>query len=143
MKLSAVLPALLVIVFVFVFANAGYACVCGVDETTPVKMQVNTAKAGAHSVFAGEVLKITESKDRNTLFVTIRVEALWKGTKTGQKVITITPSETCSYTFYVGEKYLVYAYKYEGAERAGLCSRTKLLAGAAEDISYLGKKLKK
>ena len=43
----------------------------------------------------------------------------------------------CGYTFKQGGRYLVYANFYAGKLTAGICSRTRLLADAAEDLEYL------
>jgi hypothetical protein len=44
----------------------------------------------------------------------------------------------CGFGFDVGERYLVYAWRSESGElTTGICSRTKLLANAAEDVEFL------
>jgi hypothetical protein len=44
----------------------------------------------------------------------------------------------CGYRFVVGQRYLVYAYEAGGARlAAGICSRTRPLSAATEDLAYM------
>ena len=45
----------------------------------------------------------------------------------------------CGYPFRAGEKYVVYAYRYEGDAKlwASICSRTHPVGEADEDLRYL------
>jgi 5-hydroxyisourate hydrolase-like protein (transthyretin family) len=44
----------------------------------------------------------------------------------------------CGYGFQIGERYLVYASRYENRLTTGICTRTKPFAQAADDIAFLG-----
>jgi len=44
----------------------------------------------------------------------------------------------CGFPFEKGEEYLVYAHKYEGKLSTGICSRTRHLTNAGDDIGELG-----
>jgi len=44
----------------------------------------------------------------------------------------------CGYQFKLGERYLVYAYKYKDKLTTGICTRTKPFARANEDLAFLG-----
>ncbi len=47
-------------------------------------------------------------------------------------------SNSCAYPFEKGERYLVYASRYEGGFRVESCSRTASLAEAGKDLDALG-----
>jgi hypothetical protein len=42
----------------------------------------------------------------------------------------------CGFDFKAGERYVVYAWRRDGALTTGICSRTRLLSDAAEDLAY-------
>jgi hypothetical protein len=52
--------------------------------------------------------------------------------------VTVTPMSTCAYRFQTGRKYLIYARKLEsGVLSTSICSRTRPIEEAAEDLRYL------
>ncbi len=121
---------LLVASFLAVSAQPALACKC--DDSETVKEGVTEAGA----VFAGKVAKIQGG------VVTIEVSWVWKGGPM-TKVITINTPEpngaACRYPFKKDELYLVYAPRgAKGELITPLCTRTKLLAEAEQDIRELG-----
>ena len=64
------------------------------------------------------------------------VDRVWKG-QAGETMSlgTAQYGASCGFTFVEGEKYLVYSH--DGAT-VSLCSRTKLIANAREDLDALG-----
>jgi hypothetical protein len=42
----------------------------------------------------------------------------------------------CGFGFQIGETYLVYAYEHQGKISTGICTRTRLLSKAAEDMEF-------
>src|SRR5438876_5868506 len=72
--------------------------------------------------------------------VRMRVGEVLSGVAPGQNEIEIATGMgggDCGYPFQPGEDYVVYAYKNaEGRLETGICSRTKPLAQAAEDLRY-------
>jgi hypothetical protein len=85
------------------------------------------------------VSKETPKDDPGLAFaVKFRVETFWKGVKSSEVVVSSSQGIVpCGGKFRVGEKWLVYAYgKYLQAD---ICTRTALLANAAEDLKALGK----
>lgn len=99
----------------------------------------------ADAVFAGTVRAIeptTEGYDPVTqeTFSTVRfdVHEAFVNSRPGSIELLSSPLSTCSFDFRVGEKYVVYARKLKsGRLTASICSRTRLLAGAREDLEYL------
>jgi hypothetical protein len=96
----------------------------------------------ATAVFSGKVSKI-EDVGEHELAVTVEVASAWKGVAKEVIVVhTAKDGATCGYHFEKGKAYLIYA---SGKEReketilsASLCSRTRLLADADEDVKELG-----
>ena len=73
--------------------------------------------------------------------VRMKIGDVLSGVETGQKEIEIVTGNgggDCGYAFRSGVDYVVYAYKNsEGRLETGICSRTRPLMDAAEDVAYL------
>ena len=109
--------------------------------------------ADAAAVFTGKVTdirlvdstllkeEVISSSDR--IMVSFDVDKVWKGQQKKSLVVeTGVTTKTCGYPFVVGESYLVYTfYQIGGSDSTTLltsqCTRTRLLANAAEDIEEL------
>lgn len=96
------------------------------------------------AVFAGEVLEIApipNPSGRQFMAhkrVRFRVEQSWRGAVEGTVEITTgSGGGDCGYGFEKGERYLVYASARDGALSTSICSRTRPLARASEDLDYL------
>jgi hypothetical protein len=129
-------------------AESARACTCvepraefTADEEKYVKYERNKAKA----VFSGKVLRIDQikgakGKPTGVVRVKFSVDKSYKGAETS--IITVSTTNACcicGYPFKVGEEYLVYASGSDSkALRASICSRTKNLRNAAEDLDFLG-----
>lgn len=93
-------------------------------------------------IFSGTVESVRASGEWQ-LGVTMTVNDGWKGLEASERsevtVYTATDSAACGYAFEEGEEYLVYGYRDEetGVVRAGLCSATKPLEQAEEDLALL------
>lgn len=86
-------------------------------------------------------------KESKRLVIRFAVEHWWKGFNDAEVVLDtsvvrhpdgITSFMDEDFTFRIGEKYLVYAYFFEGHLRTDGCRRTKKLAEAEEDLRKLG-----
>ena len=73
--------------------------------------------------------------------VRIQIAEVLNGVDPGQKEIEIVTGMgggDCGYAFQAGVDYIIYAYKNsEGRLETGICSRTRPLTQAAEDLAYL------
>ena len=126
--LAAALAAL------FVLAPSGaHACSC--VQTSP-----EVALAEHDAVFEGRVLEVEPaSSPAGRLRATLEVVQHWKGVETERVVVTTAAMEsTCGVAFEVGTSWLIYADLEEGELRTGLCSRTRRIEDAAEDVASLG-----
>lgn len=118
-------------------ADAAFACTC-----LPPKSAAEELKRAA-AVFSGKVLKIKKHKEAD-LFTKVEavfeVEEVWKGVEERKiSVFTSSTSAACGYGFKKGQSYLVYAHE-DGQARlvTSICSRTKLLDHAVNDLDELG-----
>ncbi len=108
------------------------------------------AFAAASSVFIGTVDQIStilvergegrqnEKYDQRLVRFTVQQGFKGVGTETVE-VETGMGGGDCGYPFKMAEVYLVYAYRHpeRHALVTGICSRTRPLAGATEDLSYI------
>ncbi len=71
--------------------------------------------------------------------VRMQIRQALNGLEPGHREIEIATGlggGDCGYSFHVGMDYLVYAYKTAGGLETGICSRTRPLAQAAQDLEY-------
>lgn len=112
-------------------SDAALACSCA-PPGPPDK-----ARDAADAVFSGKVLGVNSAA--SGLEVDIRVEGSWKGIPCETVVVrTASDSAMCGYTFEVGRTYLIYAHQQEGAFSTNLCTRTRPIDEAGEDLAALG-----
>ncbi|MDD3283997.1 MAG: hypothetical protein PHZ07_00145 [Patescibacteria group bacterium] len=98
----------------------------------------------ATSVFVGKVINIDIPKkifieSSDPIKITFEVSQIWKGPN--YKIIILTTARdqaSCGYPFEQNEEYIVYAYDKENKLNTNICSRTKLLTNAQEDLISLG-----
>lgn len=95
-------------------------------------------------VFEGEVLAVDAIPHPNTprhfrhRLARFRVDRVWRGALGDTaEVRTGAGGGDCGYAFRKGTKYLVYAYERGGSLTTGICSRTRPLSRAGEDLEYL------
>ena len=119
-------------------AGVGLACTC-VPPPAPAE-----ALGEAAAVFSGKVIQIKKHKPAEDIFggveVVFRVNRAWKGIdKSTARVFTSSQSAACGYNFSKGETYMVYAAgNSHGRLSTSICSRTKRLKDAREDLDALG-----
>lgn len=95
----------------------------------------------ADTVFSGTVLNINSRNFRK--IVTFRVDRLWRTSATTAldrvQVETGIGGGDCGFPFRAGRQYLVYASRGRGEHplSTGICSNTRELAAAAEDLAFL------
>ncbi len=117
--------------------NSAYACSCA-------SQTVEEAVASSDAVFEGRVVEIRKGADSGSVStrtntVRLRVVRSWKGV--GEEALTVrtaTNGASCGYPFRANQSYLVYANSSPAGLRVGLCSRTKPIDQAKEDLELLG-----
>lgn len=137
-RLILLIGALVVLGLVTPIANA---CSC-MEPGAPCE-----AYGTAAAVFVGTAIRAGEaepSKDERELYrtgvvVKFSVEQSYLGVDgTEVEVFTGRGGGDCGYTFKVGERYLVYAYRDHIRLTTSICTRTKPFARATEDLAFLG-----
>jgi len=100
---------------------------------------VCTAAWQVEALFSGTVLDIRSFDSRK--LVTFRVDILWRTTGTASATLDLETGGDCGVPFRVGGKYLVYAARAHVRDAAylstGICSNTRELARAADDLLFL------
>lgn len=134
-------------------ARPGDTCSCYslVPGNATPRETVNFELKRSPAVFSGEVVKIAVRSSgmfEGYLEVTFKVDSSWKNVNsetvtvvTAPVVKSTTPPfiRSCGYEFVVGSSYLVYVQWADGTTRlTGICSRTKKLTDATEDLQILG-----
>ena len=112
-------------------ARSILACSC--KAPPPPKEAMETMAA----VFAGNVLKVETDEKAHQVQVSFDTSRVWKG-DVAKTVTVITSGGTCGFGFHEGDSYLVYAYDHGGQFNTNICTRTKVLSHAKEDLDALG-----
>lgn len=113
-------------------ANTTVRCL---NEPRSVKLALKKSAA----VFVGEVLQVRNGRNYHYLEARFRVESSWKGVE-AEEVSVFTESESVAESphYRVGQNYLVFAGMLDGKLFTGVCSRTKKVEYASEDLQQLG-----
>lgn len=94
------------------------------------------------AVFAGKAVerKFAGPVDsQDAVQVAFQVSTVWKGPVQNSLVVTTAISgASCGYEFSEGQRYFVYAGGSENHLRVSLCTRTRLVSDAGEDLATLG-----
>jgi len=95
------------------------------------------------AVFTGTVISVergegTAKYQTPQLFVRLQIADIFRGELVGSEVEVITGmgGGDCGYHFERGKQYLVYASKFENHLHTGICTRTRLLSEAADDLKF-------
>jgi len=143
MKTQPCLSLLLVLMVWAPLPPSAAACDCGYTGAPC------NAFATTPTVFVGEATKIasidlrTDSggdyKDR---LVSFDVERSYRGLTTKTAEVLSGWNSDCGYRFQEGVRYIVYAYPHRpiGKLTTSICTRTRPLSEASEDLEYLDKK---
>ena len=144
----------IVVILVVVPLVQIWACTCLEDERTPQR-----AADRAAAVFTGTVLSISNAVPEVTgrlgsnrvatvsrrplaspsRIVLLRVGETLSGVPTGQAEVEVATSMSeCGFRFEAGQQFFVYAYRNpEGKLHTNICTRTRPIEKAAEDLAYL------
>jgi hypothetical protein len=130
----------------FLCAPSGvWACDCAYSGA-PCK-----AFASTPYVFSGKVTKVSTisvkmsgGDEYQNRLATFEVARVYRGldVKKSTEVVTGFGGGDCGYDFRAGESYLVYAFPHvsTGKLYTGICSRTRPLSEAKDDLEYLAEK---
>lgn len=125
--------------FAFVTLSEDNALACSCLQSAPCQ-----AYGEASAVFVGTVIDsriVTTKRDkyqRSRRAVRLSVDTPFRGIRGSEVEITTgMGGGDCGFGFVPNEKYLVYASEHEGKLYTGICSRTRSISRAAEDLSYI------
>ena len=124
--------------FLLFLEDNALACTCLPLKSVAQEVGIRSA------VFSGKVIEIKRHDRTAELFerveVIFEVDKSWKGVdKRIVSVFTSSGSASCGYGFKKGRTYLVYAGgSLQRRLTTGICSRTKRLNKAREDLRVLG-----
>ena len=124
-------------IFFLAFIPAALACSCIYPYPPPEE-----SFEEADAVFSGKVtnIELTGMMPDQHYEATFEVESIWKGISESEVVVdTAKDSAMCGFVFEEGETYVVYAYAKEDGLFTHICSRTKNILTAAEDLEVFGK----
>jgi hypothetical protein len=132
--------ALLIVPIVLVMHSFQvHACSCRPPRSVADELE------RAAAVFAGRVMKTEDPAtgpiwgSMDSITVTLETSTVWKGALTPTLTVTTPRSgASCGFPFAKGDEYLVYASAGGTGLSVSLCSRTKRVAEAAEDLKELG-----
>lgn len=135
------LLSLLLIAFVLgiIWASPERAAACSCAYPADAVTELKNADA----VFSGTVTAVTRPwivrSSLQPVHATIAVDRFWKGSgRPAVTVATANATASCGFPFESGKQYLVFARGDSGTLTATICSRSKLLADAADDLAALG-----
>ena len=133
----AVLAVLIVSLWLLASPTPSYGCSCIVPGSPSEELDKSAA------VFSGEVVSVKEQSFFGTTIsstdpttVKFAVDKVWKGTvRPDISFTTARSGASCGFTFAEGKEYIVYS---RDGDTVSLCSRTKLIEDAREDLDALG-----
>jgi hypothetical protein len=118
-------------------ADSARACTCA-EQT------IEEAVKNSAAIFEGRVIEIKVGADENgvstrTNQIRFRIVRSWKGVQQEEIIVrTMNNEAACGYGFRANQSYLVFADGNSSGLLAGLCSRTKPIEKADEEIRVLG-----
>lgn len=119
---------------VWAYPHEARACSC-LPPPAPT-----TARDQADAVFEARVDSVQTSDGAGMVRYELAVQRVFKGELTAStSIVTRTSSAACGRSFVLGKRYLIYAHRNsEGDLSDTLCSRTRQLGTADEDLAALG-----
>ena len=89
------------------------------------------------AVFVAQVLRVEQTQTQRR--VHLQLQESFRGPSTIATISTGSGGGDCGYAFQPGETYLIYANSNQatGAYSTGICSRTRPISQATEDLGYL------
>jgi carboxypeptidase family protein len=126
-------------VFALVALSAGSALACTCLERAPCQAYGETSAVFIGTVIDSRIITTKQDKyERGRRVVRLSVDTPFRGVR-GREVELTTGlgGGDCGFGFVPNEQYLVYASEHEGKLSTGICSRTRSISRAAEDLSYI------
>jgi hypothetical protein len=123
----------------FLTLSAGNALACSCAEQAPCQAFDAASVVFIGTVIDSRLIKVTQDNyERDRMAVRLSVDSAFRGV-TGSEVELTTGlgGGDCGFGFVKAQQYLVYAYERGGKLSTGICSRTRNISRAAEDLNYI------
>lgn len=126
-------------VFAFGALSAGNALACSCAERVPCQAYGEASAVFVGTVIDSRIITIKQGNyERRRRAVRLSVDSSFRGVRGSEvEVTTGLGGGDCGFGFVLTEQYLVYASEHEGKLSTGICSRTRSISRAAEDLSYI------
>ena len=136
--LTATIVLLMAGLWFVLHQEQGYACECFPQPGSP-----SEELASSTAVFMGQVVSVRTFQRHERVWagddatiIEFNVKSVWKGPVYHTVYLeTVRSSISCGYPFVEGVEYVVYS---EDGSHVSLCSRTRPLSDAAQDLAELG-----
>jgi len=114
------------------------ACSCA-GPGAPCQAYGKASAVFVGTVIDSRVIKVKRGNyDIQTRVVRLTIDSPFRGVEGAEvEVQTGLGGGDCGFGFVQTQQYLVYAYEHEGKLSTGICTRTRPIAKAAEDLSYI------
>ncbi len=128
-----------IIVFALMALSAGNALACSCVERLPCQAYGEASAVFVGTVIDSRIITIKQANyGRSRRAVRLSVDSAFRGVKGLEvEVTTGLGGGDCGFGFVPTQQYLVYASEHEGKLSTGICSRTRSISRAAEDLSYI------
>lgn len=125
--------------FALVTLSADTALGCTCLERVPCQAYGEASAVFVGTVIDSRIITTRQAKyERSRRAVRLSVDSPFRGVKVSEVELTTgMGGGDCGIRFVPNEQYLVYAYEHEGKLSTGICSRTRTISRAAEDLSYI------
>jgi Carboxypeptidase regulatory-like domain/Tissue inhibitor of metalloproteinase len=119
--------------------SAGNALACSCAARLPCQAYGDASAVFIGTVIDSRMINVTQSNyKRNKRVVRLSVDSAFRGIKGSDvEVMTGMGGGDCGFEFVPAGQYLVYASEYEGKLSTSICSRTRSISRATEDLNYI------
>ena len=127
-----------VIALLALSAGNGFACSCaGVQAPCQAYGEASAVFVG--TVIDSRIIAIKKSKyEEQMRAVRLSIDSPFRGVEGAEvEVLTGSGGGDCGFSFVQAQQYLVYAYEHQGILSTGICTRTRSISKAEEDLVYI------
>ncbi|CAN5720784.1 hypothetical protein BH18ACI4_BH18ACI4_09070 [soil metagenome] len=126
-------------VFALVALSAANALACTCLERAPCQAYGEASAVFVGTVINSRILSIKQGNhESSSRVVRLSVDSSFRGVKGSEvEVTTAMGGGDCGFGFVPTQQYLVYASENNGKLSTSICTRTRSISRAAEDLSYI------
>jgi len=126
-------------VFAFMALSADSVFACSCLERAPCQAYGDASAVFVGTVIDSRIITVKQGNyERTKRVIRLSADSPFRGVKSSEvEVTTGLGGGDCGFEFVQSQQYLVYASEHEGKLYTGICSRTRSISRAAEDLSYI------